>query len=456
MIYVLGACLMYSLAFVLFFSGSALGSEIIYVIEPFESTFQCWSPRKNRNYNGLNITLTDDDVQFGRTALRVEYNVSTTKDGGGLKSFGHILDGLTHHTCIGATHLSLWYKVLEPQSLTGSVHLRVVLLDDGDCEDNCTDPQNLERYYSDHYILDSGRLSVENGTSELDLEWRELRISLDEGAQSNSAFTLAQWSGLKGNGILDLDHIKGWQIELAMDAETSVDRVSKGVLIIDQISCVGGEDLFGLALLTAGLFRDAVTDGIWGEEYFESTLSRNATEVLLGNSSMIMNYTVEQTEIWGGFVGFDHISPGNAYYNLSQANAISLDYEVMRAASTPGRAHLRIILHEASNATAECHPVASTTFEAYYSFHYCLDDDSSDARTGSIIVPLTGSRDASSPFWLTGWIGIVGNAAFNSDIIKGFRFELNVDSQGGIGSLVEGEIALRKLKAAFNDGGSQS
>ncbi|KAI2505827.1 guanylate cyclase [Fragilaria crotonensis] len=452
----LSACLMLSYVCILFFSAPALGSEIFYVIEPFESAFQCWSPRNDRNDNGLNITLTDNGVQFGSSALRVEYNVSMTQDGGGLKSFGHILDGLSHHSCIGATHLSLWYKVIEPQSLTGSVHLRVVLLDDSDCEVNCTVPQNLERYYSDHYILDSGRLSVENETSELDYEWRELRINLDEGAQSTSGFSQAKSSGLNGNGILDLDHIKGWQIELAMDDATAVDRVSEGILVFDQISCVGGEDLFGSALLTTGSFRDAVADAVWGEEYFESTLSKNATEVLLDNSTMTINYTLEQAEIWGGFAGFDHVPPGNAYYNLSQATAISLDYEVMRAASTPGRAHFRIILHEASNATAECHPVATTTFESYYSFHYCLDDDSSDSRTGSIVVPLTGSTDAASPFWLTGWIGIVGNGAFNSDIIKGFRFELNVDSQGGIGSIVEGEIALRNLKATFDDNRNQS
>jgi hypothetical protein len=40
-------------------------------------------------------------------------------------------------------------------------------------------------------------------------------------------------------------------------------------------------------------------------------------------------------------------------------------------------------------------------------------------------------------------------------MIKGFRLELNVDSQGGVGSFVEGKVSLQKLKATFDDNESE-
>ena len=94
-----------------------------------------------------------------------------------------------------------------------------------------------------------------------------------------------------------------------------------------------------------------------------------------------------------------------------------------------------------------CSAPPGQNLENYYSFHYILDDDWSAAGQ-KLTVELRGSDNSSSPFWRPGWTGILGNNRLDPATIKGFRLELNVDSQGEVGSLVSGSVALGNLTTA--------
>jgi len=52
---------------------------------------------------------------------------------------------------------------------------------------------------------------------------------------------------------------------------------------------------------------------MWFERYYQSDQSKNLSQALLtSDGALIMNYTIEQVESWGGFLEYQHIAPGNA------------------------------------------------------------------------------------------------------------------------------------------------
>jgi hypothetical protein len=418
---------------------SATSSEISYVMDPFEFIADNWFTTVYNDNGKLNLTTTSSSnaTAFGKSALRVEYQVQQTETWGGYVDFGVL--SVRAHNCRGATHMSLWYKVLQPQSAAGRVHLRLILLDDSDClvGQNCTDQQNLEQYYSFHYILDDATA-----------DWQELQVKLRGNSDSDSPFWQTGWSGTTGNGVLDLDHIRGWRIEMNIDSQGVIGNTSQGAFLVDQLACVGGGELFGAAFRSKNAtFDDAIATGTWAENYYDSPLSMNRTERALDDGNLIVNYTIEQVETWGGYVDYEHLAPGPAYYNLSQASDLSLNYEMIRPASSSGRAHLRIILMDGSDCAVDCDVYPGSNLEQYYSFHYILDGDSPTVGTGDVTVALAGNGDSASPFWRTGWSGVVGNDVLDTSIVKGFRLELNLDSQGEVGSLVSGELSLGNMTA---------
>ena len=482
-----------------------------------------WFKRLYNNAGKLSLSVVPNSL-FGTGALQIEYTVQTTESWGGFVDFGSILKYHHHHhhhhhsdssssntkneassaatttttathNCHGATHLSLHYKVVRPQSNAERVHLRVILLDDSNCgvmhrqdekdnttvieddddveeaeaedmQDACWEPpgQALENYYTFHYILD-----------DTNAEWHELIMPLAGGSSDPDApFWRTGWTGQVGNDRLDLNGIKGWRIELSMDSQGGMNSTSSGVLLVDQLQCVGGNDLLGAAFWTnrthtldqvnttltenatigvgIAAFESANAAGTWFDRYYESPISRNLSSAALVNGTLKLNYTIAQSEAWGGFVDYQHIAPGSAYYNLSAATAVSLSYTVRRAASVAERAHLRLILMDSSDCTVNCSLYPGQNLENYYSFHYVLDGEGNAQM--DISVELQGSSNSSSPFWRPGWTGQVGNDRLDKERLKGFRLELNLDSQGEVGSLVSGAVDLANLLAIVPTAGS--
>jgi len=489
-----GNTILYTIFMLVFFSSSSScfatptpENEIFYVVEPFDSISDQWFKRRYNDQGKLNLTVStlprvegdglpkiDDQVLhnsplFGNGALRVEYQVAQTENWGGFVDFGWILNSTgVAHNCYGATHLSLWYKILQPQSVIGKVHLRLILMDDSDCTldgHDCADApgQNLENYYSFHYVLDDNDNNIFDTHSG---RWQELRIELRGNDDCNSPFWRTGWTGEVGNNNLDAKRLRGWRIELSMDGQGDIGDVSEGVLLLDQLTCVGGGDLLGAAFHPKeiglassdqeGLLEQSLVEGMWFERYYESDQSKNFSQALLtSDGTFRVNYTIEQVETWGGFLDYQHLAPGNAYYNLSQSTHLSLNYDVSKAASVD-RAHLRIILMDGSDCTGNCDIYPGQNLENYYSFNNVLNDDSLDPWSGRIVVALEGNSESSSPFWRPGWTGVVGNNVLDGSYIKGFRFELNMDAQGDVGSLVSGIVALKDLSASSNYSASLS
>lgn len=308
-------CVLFARYFGVHGNGESEISEISYVIEPFESIDDVWFTRLYNDGGYLNLTILEarqgeeeeglgqelhhqEKPLFGNGALQIDYGVQATETWGGFVDFGWIMDK-TPYNCYGATHLMLHYNVLKPQSLQERVHLRLILLDDSDCQPDedgnytyiCAEApgQALENYYTFHYVLDD----AEPG-------WKELRMELRGDANSDSPLQRTGWTGIVGNDVLDPDHIRGWRIELSIDSQAGIDETSTGSLLIDQLACVGGGDMLGAAfrynLGQNETFEDAVESGVWQDRYYESLLSKNLTQVSLDDDGALnVDYAIEQT-----------------------------------------------------------------------------------------------------------------------------------------------------------------
>ena len=237
--------------------------------------------------------------------------------------------------------------------------------------------------------------------------------------------------------MLDFDALKGWRLEVYVPP-----RNLHRTLLISQIALEGGGDMLG-ASFYSNSWEKALEDDTITELFFNSEISKNESSQVIFDGQFYVDYTVQQTETWGGFVQYDFAVPGRAYYNLSKAEAIGMKYHTIEAASPPNRAHLRFLIMDTSDCLDDCGHL-SPNLENYYSFHFILDGAD---KQGSLEIELRGDEVSDSPLWRTGWFGIIGNNVFDKTHVKGFKFEISLDSQGEMGSLVSGAFQLSELRA---------
>ncbi|CAB9508024.1 Receptor-type guanylate cyclase gcy [Seminavis robusta] len=400
--------------------------QVSYVLEPFESkvenvTGQPYQPAEGEHLifattddPKLDVTWTDE-ASFGDWGINIQLSPSASSNVEGPRITWIVDDENPAYNCRGATYLSLWYKVPVEQH---GLEFTLILLDEAACTVNCTDPENLQPILVGPF----------NPVSSQD--WKELRVNLPI-------------------HDLHMDQIRGWGLSFQHREAQDFGQTEGSSVHIDHVACVGGGDLVSAPWSFGAPGQDNYEEGyskqVWRSTYYESPTSENETQVELIDEMLSINYVVEQTEDWGGFLSFGHLAPANSYYNLSQATELSLDYMVQQPFSMPGRSHLRLIVYDGHDCPANCSDSSKNT-EAYYSFSYVLDDI---AQT-SFSVDLEGTDDSSSPFWLTGWVGSVHNSFLDRAYMKGFSLEINIDSQGIVGSLGSGMLVVGRMMASNN------
>ena len=391
-----------------------LDSEVVYVLEPFESllfeedggsTAITMTPANDNSTLNLGLSSSsniENDAYIGDHSLRMTFDVS---DDTTIASSRWILQDRPHN-CYGADYVSFWYRSLQP-----GVRLRTQLFDDSECIEsatttNCAEVNNLNRYgIFDDELMGDG-------------QWHEVQTMIES-----------------IDGGLQMARIRGFSMILLEGS---------GTLYIDQFACIGGGSMLSSAFHIDPTLTldDAISESTWMDFYYNSNKSRDETVASLQGGKLSLDYTIVQKESWGGFLDFSHLAPGNAYYNLTQATDVSLNYFVKAANSIPGRAIFRFILLDGSNCTKDCdtdyHQV-----ERWYSFNAVLDEPGQ----GQVSIPLVGSEEPSAPFWLPGWAGILGDRKLSLEEIKGFTIELNLDSVLEIDDFVTGSVEFFDFKA---------
>lgn len=160
-----------------------------------------------------------------------------------------------------------------------------------------------------------------------------------------------------------------------------------------------------------------------------------------GEASMMLDYSVHNSESYGGYTKLEHWNPdSNGVYDWSLYDTLSVWYNNTVAQSEVGRVHLRVNLHDVSDVATKTYDV--TEVEYYYSFQYILDDE---PGWNEIKIPLVNNYDwDGNGFNLTGWSGISGNQTLDLDKIKGYSLEFSING-GGEGDSVLGTVLLDKL-----------
>lgn len=189
----------------------------------------------------LNFALESANVHGGAGALQISWKNRCYDQYGGWIGMTHIHpDSTEAYDFSPYTHISLWYNVKQKQSKPGKVEFRIILLDGG--AGTNWDNDSYEVWISHHLILDK-----EPG-------WHKLTVALiDSGdnaaswmAGAGRSFWNPKWGqSAEGNGILDLNKIRGWTLEFSQDGSLwqLPDDTVEGMLLIDDYMVEGAAPL---------------------------------------------------------------------------------------------------------------------------------------------------------------------------------------------------------------------
>ena len=179
--------------------------------------------------------------------------------------------------------------------------------------------------------------------------------------------------------------------------------------------------------------------------YNEASISHD------NQGALEIEYSVHNSEIWGGFTKLSHFHPDpNSVYDFTGFNTISFWYYNTVPANQSDRMDIRFVLFDIST-SPDNNVYSESQVEYFYSFHF----DMLDMVPGwnKVEIPLTGTSipDQSLPYTFgfnnTGWNGLPGDGSLDLDSIKGFAIEFFVNNPtGSSGDSVGGNIIIDELK----------
>ena len=150
----------------------------------------------------------------------------------GSLTLGRVLNGTTYDRCANATHVSLKYKVLEPQSRPHLGSLMFSLLDGSDCSGEvCGQGRQGKGTTLELWMhFDPVRLDDTSG------EWRELRLGLcGRSGTTRTPFFNMEGFYENGNDMLDPGSLRGFMLGLMMPSDQPGEATS-GSLLFDEIA----------------------------------------------------------------------------------------------------------------------------------------------------------------------------------------------------------------------------
>ncbi len=159
--------------------------------------------------------------------------------------------------------------------------------------------------------------------------------------------------------------------------------------------------------------------------------------VLEGTAAMRVDYSIHNSESWGGYTKLQHRYPdtlSTGVYDWSLYDSLTFSYYNIVPQDSLGRVHLRLNLLDYGDITDSSY---SDLGEFWYSFSYILDD-APGWHTINMLLEGTDSWD-NAGFTHTGWSGSPGNLQLDKDRIKGYALEFSV-SGSGVGDVVTGSV----------------
>lgn len=182
-----------------------------------------------------------------------------------------------------------------------------------------------------------------------------------------------------------------------------------------------------------------------------ATLTDDASDPHQGSKALKVEWHVNTTESWGGFVQLMHLTPltdtNHTYMDFSMADHISIWYNNLSPSTKPAMVHMRFKLHEAGG---ESNYWSSQDDHEDWYFETAVPYDATPGWK-ELIVPLKtidgfdGAAPNTDGFSLPGWSGTRNNGELDLDKIIGYSIECTAPQVGG-DQLAEGIILWDDLR----------
>ena len=337
----------------------------------------------------------------GEGALWLDWQLYTDQDWGGSNALQHFLPDTTEqlYDFSDFTHLHLWYNTLTPADPAATFRLKLHDASEG----LGTQPTSeTEDWYSE-----SGEVyQAQPGWNVYSIPLEDLGpVSPGSGGFSRPGCPSSCWSGIWGNGQLDLDKIAGFQLEFTGPQYGEVaDSSTAGVIVYDAFYATGVR----YDLLES--FDDG-EDGGWvnGTGSQAWTVLADTVE---GTGSLQWDYNVIGSESWGGSADVQVLpESGDHFADLTDNTHISVFYKVLEPLDGEGNLIFKLFDAESQ--------ANGYTWE--YNASGVLDNDTGNWER--LLIPIDG-------FQIPSWQNPPAGAELDRAAIREIQFQVIVGSGG--------------------------
>ncbi|RJP63225.1 MAG: T9SS C-terminal target domain-containing protein [Ignavibacteriales bacterium] len=350
---------MKKLSIVLFLLSFATMVQAQWIVNGFDTvtadSFFVHAPADGAQTGDGSLIFTDitDPVYDGPGALKIDWLVHSTESWGGYSFMNYTVpqEDSTYIDWSGAAALRLWYYNVTPSSKPGQVELRMQIFDAGGSANYWASNADHESWY-----FNAGTIVYDAAPG-----WNYLIIPLvDRGAGSpnNEGFSLPGWAGTTNNGTLDLDKIVGYVFEFETPGIADNGQAT-GTVIFDKL------EFLGTAYPAITTFDSTATNGYfnaidqmeWAGDAGKGaiTLTDVTDHPFEGYSSLKYDFTVNNSQSWGGYVNIQHdFADGTFMQDLTSNTDLLLYYKVVTPTTgAANRVTFRFFLYDESSGTSE-------------------------------------------------------------------------------------------------------
>lgn len=352
----------------------------------------------------------DPDHYEGTGSMKVDYRVEAYEGWGGYTvrtTYTGNADGFPYIDFSTGTDLKIRYKVLTPADTTqaGAVFMELKLAEIDDLG------RDLWLHHTAINVFDA------SGT------WQEVTIPLKEDAINTQGFTL-QFGG--GDGVMQLDKIKAFEMTVVYITPGGAVNtpVVTGSLLLDKMELVGNRynpfQTFDNAA-TGTFLTDYMS---WaGGGASSIAFSNNTTDFVEGTGSMQMDYTVNASQSWGGYLNFkDTLFVPDSNFNERTALVFWVKNVNPFVGTTPERVTMRFILMENSTGANEdwvCEVPVNFEQAGEWTRYYL------PLKTDTTWFDTNGKQHFPRNGFLQPWWSITGDNTFNLESVYSYRIELS-------------------------------
>jgi hypothetical protein len=417
-----------------------------WIINGFESaaadSIFFYSPRNTGLASGTGtLVLTDvtDPVHSGSKAMKADYLVHSSMSYGGYTEFQYLRpQDSTYFDWSSAEKLRLWYYVITPYS-TGNIYFRLKILESGGAANYI----GSRAEHEDWYFQGPDIYGAAPGWNYIDMPL----VDRGSGSPNAEGFSLPGWSGIANNGKLDFDKIVGWMVDFITDGITG-NGTATGTVVFDDFEFVGTKNpplcTFDSSATIPKYFTIDDMSGQNPVDYGSVTLTDETTNPLEGYSSLKVDYKVNSSMSWGGYVNIEHVLPSGQYYPDMSSNQnlyLYLKVPVIPTGNT-NRLRFRFFLYNDGE---------RWQIELPPAFLYSGNTD-----WQMIKLPLDnkGYSAAAIPydgFVVPSWTisqGFGGDGIFDLAHINGFKLELTAAAEDPTPQIMEGSILFDLMSPA--------